>query len=89
MVNEKIVKKRSDFCLRVECWSTGFEVAECEAEWLQTVRKKCHSLRAMVITRNQYVQINTGIPEKVITETSGHKSSKALWCYERTLSVHQ
>ena len=89
MVNEKIVKKQSDFCLGVECWSTGFEVAGCETEWLQMVRKKCHSLCTMVITRNQYVQTNTGIPEKVIAETSGHKSSKALQCYERTLSVQQ
>ena len=33
MVNKKIVKKRSDFCLGVEGWSTGFEMAECETEW--------------------------------------------------------
>ena len=33
---------------------------------LHTARK-CHALRAMVIG------INTGIPENVITETSGHK----------------
>ena len=36
MVNEEIVKKRSDFCLGVEAWSTGFEVAECETEWRGT-----------------------------------------------------
>ena len=33
VVNEKMVKKRLDFCLGVEGWSTGFEVAECETEW--------------------------------------------------------
>ena len=36
MVNEEIVKKRSDFCLGVEGWSNGFEVAECETEWCDT-----------------------------------------------------
>ena len=58
MVNEKIVENRSDFCLGVEGWSTGFEVAECETEWCDTSptgKKKCHSLRATVITCNQYV----------------------------------
>ena len=39
MVNEKIVKKQSDFCLGVEGWSTGFEVAECCVLLLHTVRK--------------------------------------------------
>ena len=43
----------------------------------------------MVITRNQYVQINTGIPEKVIAETSGHKTFIALRFNERTSSVQQ
>ena len=43
----------------------------------------------MVITHTWYVQINTGILEKVIAETLGHKSSKALRCYERTSSVQQ
>ena len=36
MVNEEIVKKQSDFFLGVEGWSTGFEVAEWETEWLDT-----------------------------------------------------
>ena len=36
IVNEKIVKKQSDFCLGVEGWNTGFEVAECETEWHNT-----------------------------------------------------
>ena len=36
MVNEEIVKKRSDFCFVVEAWSAGFEVAECETEWRDT-----------------------------------------------------
>ena len=49
-------------------------------------KKKCNSFCATVITRNQ---INTCIPEKVIAETSGHKSSMALWCNERTSSVQQ
>ena len=39
-----------------------------------------HSLRATAITR----MFNCGIPEKVIAETSGHKSTKALRCYEHT-----
>ena len=48
MVNEEIVKKRSEFCLSVEGWSTGFEVAECETEWRDTPphgKKKNQSLR--------------------------------------------
>ena len=60
----------------VETWSTGFKVAECETEWrntsLHTVRKRV-SLCNGIITRNRYVQINTGITEKVIAETLGHK----------------
>ena len=83
IVNEEIVKKWSDFCLGVEGWSTGFEVSECETEWRDTPphsKKKCHSLHAMEIIRNWYVQTNTGIPEKVTVETSSHKSSKALLC---------
>ena len=35
-VNEEIVEKRSDFCLSVEAWRTGFKVAECETEWRDT-----------------------------------------------------
>ena len=37
-----------------------------------------HSLRATAITRT----FNGNIPEKVIAEKSGHKSMKALRCYE-------
>ena len=37
-------------------------------------------LRATAITR----MFNRGIPEKVIAETSGHRSTKALRCYEQT-----
>ena len=77
VVNEKIVKRQSDFCLGVEGWSTGFEVAECETERYDTPphgKKKCHSFRATVMTHNCYVQIYTCIPEKVIAETLGHKS---------------
>ena len=38
-----------------------------------------HSLRATAITR----MFNGSIPEKVIAEKSGHKSIKALRCYEK------
>ena len=41
------------------------------------VRKVC---KVITVTCNWYVQINTGILEKVIAETLGYKSSKALWC---------
>ena len=44
-----------------------------------------HSLRATAITR----KFNAGIPEKVIAENSGHKSLKALHCYEHTSSEQQ
>ena len=43
-----------------------------------------HSLRAAAITR----MFNSGIPEKVIAKTSGHRSTKALRFYEHT-SVQQ
>ena len=36
MMNEEIVKKRPDFRLGMEGWSTGFEVAECETKWCDT-----------------------------------------------------
>ena len=39
-----------------------------------------HSSRATAITR----MFNCGVPEKVIAENSGHRSTKALRCYERT-----
>ena len=81
MVNKKIV-------FGVEGWGTG-EVAECETELCGTPphgKKKCHSFQATVITRNCYVQ---SIPEKVITETLGRKSSMALWCNKRTSSIQQ
>ena len=39
-----------------------------------------HSLRATAITR----MFNSGIPEKVIAETCGHRSTKALRLYEHT-----
>ena len=44
-----------------------------------------HSLRATAITR----MFNSGIPEKVIAENSGHRSTKALRCYERTSQEQQ
>ena len=64
MMNEEIVKKRSDFRLGVEGWSTGFEVVECETKWHDTIthgKKKCSSIRVMVITvtHNRYVQISS------------------------------
>ena len=70
----------------------GLEFLECETEWHDTPphgKKKSHSLHATVISRNWYVQINTGILEKVIAGTLGHKSSKTLQCYEHTSSVQQ
>ena len=39
-----------------------------------------HSLRATAVTR----MYNTGVPEKLIAEKSGHRSLKALRAYERT-----
>ena len=39
-----------------------------------------HSLRATAITR----MFTSGIEEKIIAETSGHKSTKVLRAYERT-----
>ena len=39
-----------------------------------------HSLRATAITR----MYNKGVPEKLISEKSGHRSVKALRVYERT-----
>ena len=44
-----------------------------------------HSLRATSIT----CMFNSGLQEKVIPETSGHKSVKALRCYERTSTAQQ
>ena len=44
------------------------------------VRYTNHSLRATAIRR----MFNRGIPEKVIADTSGHRSTKALRCYEQT-----
>ena len=39
-----------------------------------------HSLRATAVTR----MFNSGLPEKGIAGTSGHRSTKALRCYEHT-----
>ena len=44
------------------------------------VRYTNHSLQATAITR----MFNRGIPEKVIAETSAHRSTKALRYYEQT-----
>lgn len=45
-----------------------------------TVHYTNHSLRLTAITH----VFNCGVPEKVIAENSGHRSTKALRCYERT-----
>ena len=44
-----------------------------------------HSLRATVVMR----MYNTGVPEKLIAEKSGHKSFKAKCVYERTSEVQE
>ena len=49
-----------------------------------SVRYTNHSLLATAVTR----MYNTGVPEKVISDISGHKSLKALRAYERT-SIEQ
>ena len=61
-----------------------------EREWYQRrgrldVRYTNHSLRATAVTR-MYAK---GVPEKLIAETSGHKSLKALRAYEQTSSVQE
>ena len=62
MVNEEIVKKH-----------TGLRWLGVKQSGVILPHSKKKSLHATVITRSRYVQINTGIPEKVITETWGHK----------------
>ena len=44
-----------------------------------------HSLRANAITQ----MFNFGIPQKVIAENSGHRSTRALRCYEKTSQEQQ
>ena len=44
-----------------------------------------YTIRTTAITR----MFNSGIPEKVIAETSRHRSTKALRCYERTTQEQQ
>ena len=44
-----------------------------------------HSLRAMAITR----MYNAGVPEALIAEKSGHRSTKALRVYEKTSEAQQ
>ena len=61
-----------------------------EREWYQRRgRVRCtltnHSLCATAVTR-MYAK---GVPEKLIAETSGHKSLKALRAYEQTSSVQE
>ena len=77
MVNEAIVKKRLDFCLGVEAWSTGFEVAECETEWLDTPphgKKK----RVTLFSNSNHALI-IGVFESIPAYLSS-KASKALLC---------
>ena len=49
------------------------------------VRDTNHSLRATALTR----MFTSGISEKVIADRSGHRSTKALRCYERTSEQQQ
>ena len=49
------------------------------------VRYTNHSLRATAITR----MFHSGLPEKIIAETSGHRSMKALRFYENTSDVQR
>ena len=63
MVNEKIVKKHTG--LR---W---LSVKQSGVILLHTIRKSLFV--PTVTTRSRYVQIDIGIPEKVIAETLGHK----------------
>ena len=49
------------------------------------VRYTNHSLRATAITQ----MFTSGISEKVIADTSGHRSTKALRCYEHTSEQQQ
>ncbi len=42
------------------------------------VRYTNHSLRATAVTR----MLNKGVPEKIISQKSGHRSTKALRAYE-------
>ena len=49
------------------------------------VRYTNHSLRATAITR----MFSSGLSEKVIADTSGHKSIKALRCYEHKSEQQQ
>ena len=44
------------------------------------VRYTNHSLRVTAMTR----MFNSGVPEKIIGEKSGHRSLEALRCYEHT-----
>ena len=44
-----------------------------------------HVVKTSAITR----MWNGGVPEKAITEMSGHKSLKALRCYEHTLVAQE
>ena len=44
-----------------------------------------HSLRATAITR----MYNAGVPETIIAEKSGHRSTKALRVYEKTSDAQQ
>ena len=49
------------------------------------VRYTNHSLRAMAIT----CMFTKGVPQNIIAETSGHRSTKALRLYERTCVKQQ
>ena len=50
--------------------------------WVQYTN---YSLRAIIVTR----MYNTGVPEKLIAEKSGHKCLKAVHVYECTSKVQE
>ena len=48
------------------------------------MHRKVHKSFIKSYGYHSYVQYNAGVPEKLIAETSGHKSTKALRQYEHT-----
>ena len=60
-------------------------VADMSTDAGLSVRYTNHSLCATAVTR----MYNTGVPEKIISDISGHKSLKALRAYERTSTEQQ
>ena len=86
------MKKRSDFCLGVEGWSTGFEVAGCETEWCDTPSHgKKKSLRATASNRWVISTVIRGprfcgvrahfIVQQQTVSASINKTSRSRACY--------